>query len=480
MDQHYSSARDTFKRHAAQLLRLGNEPAPDNSAEQVLQLETFLANNSRPATDRRDPKSSFNVMNLVGLRHLTRGAIDWQIFFDRLGVPAAALDRIVVKDIDFFASLPEYWLRYSTKKMEILRAYFKFQLLVSMGPHLPQAFRDAVFQISKLTTGAEHPPPRATFCAKLIDDNLGELVGRLYALEKVQASTVEEVKAMIRHISHAFETAINSSSWLDADTRTRSAEKLRAISGKVGFPLLWTDYSPLHVANNTLVANLMAVSSLNFAQEISRLVGNVSRELWFMNSHTINAYYNAQWNEIVITGGILQPPFYAPDWPQALQYGSLGSVIGHEFTHALDDKGRMFDKDGYLREWWSSAGVASYEQQTKCLESWYGSFEMKAGNETLTLDGKLSLGTRSWPIFGARDMQETNLRMQVRISLTAVVSAMPIWLGVLFLQQSPQRRGSVTFLLRESCSIWSLSSSCFLSASHSAIARRCALPLFAP
>jgi putative endopeptidase len=391
LDDNYQSKRQDFLLHATNILRLLEDPNPEEAAAAVLATETFLANSSRSAADRRDPEKSFNLVTMAELRHLTKGVFDWVQYFTLLQVPPAAWERIIIRDVDFFASLPDF-LTFKQGNRLALSSYFRFRLALSFSSLLPEAFRNESFAISKSLYGIKTAAPRDQVCASLVDSNLGELIGRLYVLHHFPPSSVSKAKTIIENVERAFEAAINATTWLDANTSSLALGKLRAIANKVGYPDKWEDYSNLMMSKDSIIANVLAVRAVSHFRDVALLNGTVPRHMWLMNAHTVNAYYNPSWNEIVITAGILQPPFFDPDWPDALNYGGIGTIIGHELTHGFDDEGRKYDKDGILREWWPKSVVDAYSERAKCTENVYETYTVSVGNDTLHPDGSLTLG----------------------------------------------------------------------------------------
>eukprot|EP01122_Echinamoeba_exundans_P012375 TRINITY_DN514_c0_g1_i2.p1 TRINITY_DN514_c0_g1~~TRINITY_DN514_c0_g1_i2.p1 ORF type:complete len:441 (+),score=64.39 TRINITY_DN514_c0_g1_i2:992-2314(+) len=328
---------------------------------------------------------------MTELRHLTKGVFDWARYFTMLQVPATAWERIIVRDVDFFSALPDF-LTYKQANRAALSYYFRFRLALSFSSLLPEAFRNESFAISKLLYGIKTVAPREQVCASLVDSNLGELIGRLYVLHHFPPSSVAKAKNIIENVERAFEAAINATTWLDANTSVLALGKLRAIANKVGYPDKWEDYTDLLISKDSIISNMLAVRALSHTRDVALLNGTVPRHMWLMNAHTVNAYYNPSWNEIAITAGILQPPFFDPDWPDALNYGGIGSVIGHELTHGFDDEGRKYDKDGVLREWWPKPVIEAYAERATCTEKIYETYTVAVGNDTLHPNGALTLG----------------------------------------------------------------------------------------
>jgi putative endopeptidase len=353
------------------------------AAPAVIQLETRLAEISRSPAELRQVEKIYNKLDLAGLQELTPG-LPWATMFAGLGVPE-------LKDINVMT--PEFFPVVDAVVAEgdwpTLRAYLAWRILAPAAPHLSTAMDERAFAFfGKELSGQQEQEPRWKRCVSRVDGALGDLLGQAFVDRAFAGSSKDKARQMIADIQKAFEAGLPGLAWMDDATRAKAKEKLYAISNKVGFPDSWETYEGLELGATT-GENWLAVTRWQLQKELRKVGQPVDESEWHMTPPTVNAYYNPLVNEIVFPAGILQPPFFHERFPTAMNYGAIGMVVGHEFTHGFDDEGRKFGPDGSLTEWWDPAASEAFESVAQCVVDLYAGFEVQPG---LFVDGELTLG----------------------------------------------------------------------------------------
>jgi predicted metalloendopeptidase len=360
------------------------EEAAKKHAGQVFNFELELAKVSRPRVEMRDPNKTYNKLDLDGLKKLAP-ALDWTRFLATTGYPS-------VKDIN--VSVPEFFQglekQVTSTDPETLRAYLRWHLLRATSPLLSKAFVDESFEFyGKKLSGQKEQQARWKRCVEATDQSLGELLGPEFVKLYFPGDSKAIAKDLIGRIEAAFEKNLPSLTWMDDATRGRADGKLKALKNKIGYPDKWRDYSKLAVMKGEYFGNGMAARRFAFDYDANKIGKPVDKGDWGMTPPTVNAYYNANLNEMVFPAGILQPPFFDRNFPMAMNFGGIGMVMGHELTHGFDDQGRKFDPTGKLTEWWEPSVSAKFEERAKCVSDLYSTYEVQPG---VTLNGKLTLG----------------------------------------------------------------------------------------
>ena len=384
-----------YERHVARMLELAGV-APEAAAAQartVLEIETRLAQASMARVDRRDPYKIYNRLDRGGLEGLVP-SFDWNAYFAELG--QADLQPINVATPDFFRGLEQVLQQYDD---EALRAYLRWQLVDAAAPALPPAFVEQDFAFrSRHLTGEEKILPRWKRCVDAVDRAMGEALARPYVALTFGAEGKKEAQALIHGIEEAFARNLEQLDWMDDATREQAREKLRAVYNKIGYPDRWRDYGALEVNRDSFLRNRMNAARFESARDLAKIGEPVDRGEWFMSPPTVNAYYSPLRNEMVFPAGILQPPFFSTKATHAANAGGIGMVMGHELTHGFDDKGRLFDAKGNLREWWSPEVAEAYRNRAQCVVEQYERYTV----EGLHLNGRLTLGENIADIGGLK------------------------------------------------------------------------------
>jgi len=341
-----------------------SQAAPDAST--VIELETALAQAQMDNVKRRDPKNINNKMTLVQVRALAP-TIDWDEYLKAVHAPAS--DHYIVTSPDFFRAEEKL---LNDHPLGHWQTYLRWQLLHRAAPYLTKAIVDENFNFFAHTlAGAEEQRPRWRRCVAAADRDLGDALGQAY----VDRAFTPESKARTIEMVHSIEVALNSDiqslSWMSPATKQQAAVKLKEIEDKIGYPSRWRDYSAVKITRDSYLGNVAQSTSFEFERWVAKIGKPVDRAEWTMTPPTINAYYDPQLNTINFPAGILQPPFFDPTKDDAVNYGAIGMVIGHEIIHGFDDQGRKFDAKGNLRDWWTADDAKKYDERGKCISDEY-------------------------------------------------------------------------------------------------------------
>jgi putative endopeptidase len=371
----------------AQMVRFGvAADAAKRQAQDIMALETRLAQVAQTKVERRDPKSLYNRIERAGLLAQAKD-FDWAGYFKTLGQPS--LTTINVNSVKYFQELST--LAKDTKP-EVLNAYLTWVIVRGSTAALPKAFQDAAFTFaSKNFTGAKEDRPRWKKCVEAVDEGLGEALGREFARRFFPEESKQRTSKMIEALQGAVQAKLDTLPWLDAATREAAKAKATRMvaNNKIGYPSKWRDYASMQTSRVSYFDNLLAFGRFDQSRQLAKIGKPVDRTEWFMSPPTVNAYYDPQKNEIVFPAGILQPPFFNKDATDAVNLGAMGMVVGHEISHGFDDEGRQFDVDGNLKDWWSEAVAKQFDGKAKCVKT---QFDGYAAIDDLKVKGDLTLG----------------------------------------------------------------------------------------
>jgi endothelin-converting enzyme len=382
-DEKYAKFRAAFAVYVENMLARAGERNAKSAAARIAALETRIANYQWTKTQNRDPVKTYNPMSLPEYQKLAPG-FDWLAFFEGMGAPVQNLDVSQPPFIKGMAQLVK------TVPVADWRVYFKFQLLDDYAPALSAQFADLEFDFHKKTlNGIPEPQARWRRAVDAMDGSMGELVGKMFVESHFGAAAKQRMLELVDNLLKAFDGSIDSLEWMSADTRAEAKKKLSKITVKIGYPDKWRDYGPLEIRRDDLVGNLLRAAQFNHDRLVKRTGGPVDKGEWLMTPQTVNAYYNPTTNEITFPAAILRWPFFDMDADDAVNYGGIGSVIGHEISHGFDDSGRQFDGDGNLRDWWSSEDGAKFKQRADLLVKQYAGYTVL---DNRPLNGQLTLG----------------------------------------------------------------------------------------
>ncbi len=368
----YAPIREKFVAHVEKMFELAGIPEPKAEAAKVMAVETALAKNHWDRVRSRDRTLTYNKMDRKALASLSPH-VDWNAWFSAYG--DAKIEDLVVRQPDFFKALSKI---LDETALPDLKVWLKWQVLHDAAPYLSKSFVDENFAfVDKALTGAPEIRPRWKRGVSLVETSLGEAVGKLYVAKHFPPAAKERMKELVANLIEAYRENIRSLDWMSADTRKRALEKLDKFTPKIGYTEKWRDYSKLQIQPDDLVGNVRRAAAFEQARNLGKLGKPVDRQEWGMTPQTVNAYYNASMNEIVFPAAILQPPFFDMNVDDALNYGAIGAVIGHEIGHGFDDQGSKFDGDGNMNNWWTDPDRKEFEARAKKLIDQYSSYEPK-------------------------------------------------------------------------------------------------------
>lgn len=361
-----------------------DDAAAKTNASTVYNLEKRMAAASMTLLEQRDPHKIYHKMNLAGIQKIAP-EINWTSHFDRIGL--ADPGEFIVGQPDFVAVLGKMMQDVPTDDWKI---YLKWQVLNSLDSYLNSAIVNQSFEFfGKTLTGTTAQRPRWKRVQAATNSALSEAIGQMYVQKYFPAEAKKRMLDLVGNLKVSLGERIKQLAWMNDVTKTKALEKLDAINVKIGYPDKWRDYSALEVSKEFYVANVLASRTFDFKYMTGKVNKPVDRSEWQMPPQMVNAYYNPSMNEIVFPAAILQPPFFFMDGDDAVNYGAIGVVIGHEMTHGFDDQGRQYDKTGNLSEWWTEEDSKLFNERTKVLVNQFNTYTVL---DTLKADGGLSLG----------------------------------------------------------------------------------------
>jgi putative endopeptidase len=376
----FTTIRNRLGAYVTQLLDLARVPAAADAGSRVVALETRLARAHWTDVQLRDPVATYNKFPVE-----QAPGLDW----DRYLAAAQVTDTsaVVIGQPSFFSDLGA---AIRDVPLEDWKTYLRFTLVDHYAPHLSREFADAEFDFrGRLLQGREVQRERWRQAVTVLDTALGEAVGRHYVGRHFAPTAKQRIDALVVDLTTAFGSSVDQLDWMSDATRAQARDKLARLTTKIGYPDRWKDYAGLDVRRDDLVGNLARSARVEHERAITKLRSPVDRGEWFMTPQTVNAYYNPPMNEIVFPAAILQPPFFDAGADDAVNYGAIGAVIGHEISHAFDDQGSKYDGVGNLRDWWSPQDRQRFVDRTSGLVAQYAAYEPLPGTR---VDGELTLG----------------------------------------------------------------------------------------
>jgi putative endopeptidase len=385
-DPRSQEIRNAYVKHVARIFELAGIAKDKAAADAatLMKMETELAKASLTRVELRDPIKNYNKMDLAGLKK-TAPQLNWDDYF--AGINLKATGEINVGQPGFFTQMAKLT---STLPVEDWKIYYKWHLLHAASSYLSSAFEKEEFAFyGTELSGTKEMQPRWKRVINVTSGSLGEAVGQLYVEKYFPPQAKQRMLDLVNNLKDALKGRIEKLSWMGDSTKKQALEKLASMKIKIGYPDKWIDYSSVKVSKDSYFENIMAATRFDFARDIEKIGKPVDRSLWEMTPQTVNAYYSPNMNEIVFPAAILQPPFFFLNGDDAVNYGAIGVVIGHEMTHGFDDQGRLYDKNGNLRDWWTKEDAAAFEKQTSVLITQFNDYKML---DSLHVDGQLTLG----------------------------------------------------------------------------------------
>lgn len=382
-----------YKKYMQQIFTMtgGTAATIEKRVEAVYSLEKQMAESHRTRVDLRDPQSNYNKKAVADLTN-QMPVFGWSSFLASLGTTT---DSVNVGQPAYYTTINKL---LKTIPIRTWKDYYTFHVVDDAAPYLSKAFVNARFDYyNRAINGQQQIKPRWDRVYKTTDAQLGEALGQLYVKKYFTEDAKTRMMQLVTNLQKSFESHINSLDWMSDATKGKANEKLYAFMKKIGFPDKWRDYSRVNIDRTKYFENIIAAGKNEFEFQISKLNKPVDKTEWGMSPPTINAYYNPTFNEIVFPAGILQFPFFDPEADDAINYGGIGMVIGHEMTHGFDDQGAQYDKDGNLKNWWVNSDSLLFVAKSKAVIDLYNTFTVL---DTLHINGSLTTGENMADIGG--------------------------------------------------------------------------------
>jgi putative endopeptidase len=384
----YAEIRSAFLSHIEAMFALAGVSNPADNAAKVMALETSIASHHWDQVKDRDATLTYNKMNRTEVKALMP-AFDWELYLTDGQIPSVVLDSVIVQQPSFFEGLGTILASFDLASW---KAWLKWHIISGAAPYLSDDFTNENFAFfGKVLSGTPELRERWKRAVSMIEGSLGEAVGKVYVQKYFPAEAKARMEKLVANLIEAYRISINELEWMSPETKVKAQEKLGKFRPKIGYPDKWRDYSALQTTPDDLYGNVGRVVKFQRDHELSKVGKPVDREEWFMAPQTVNAYYNPVMNEIVFPAAILQPPFFGLDHDDAVNYGAIGAVIGHEIGHGFDDQGSKYDGDGALNNWWTDADRAAFEERTKALIAQYDVLVPEEAPD-VTVNGALTIG----------------------------------------------------------------------------------------
>lgn len=383
-----------YQAHITELFMLAGLPEPGQAARRVVETETAIAGAHWTRVRNRDRSATYNPMTLAELTEIAPG-LDWPAFF--AAGDLEQVEELVVRQPDYLQQLAQW---HQDLSLAHWQDYHRYHLLRSFAAYLPSAFAEAHFDFfGRTLNGQPEMRARERRGVALVQSVLGFMVGKAYVERHYQPEAQLRMDAMVTNLRRAFGQAIDELDWMTENTKREAHAKLALFNTKIGYPDVWRDYDCVQIEADDLVGNLLRNAACEHERNVDRLGQPVDREEWFITPQTVNAYYAPSMNEIVFPAAILQPPFFNVEADDAINYGAIGAVIGHEITHGFDDQGRRSDGEGNLRDWWSAEDAEQFNARAQRMIEQYNAYEPIEG---MNINGALAVGENIADLGGLR------------------------------------------------------------------------------
>jgi predicted metalloendopeptidase len=374
-----------YELHVAKILTLAGDANGAETAHAIVAFETELAKLQWTKVELRDPIKAYNKVDIAKLGEVAPG-YDWNAYLTDAGV-AGKVTYVIVSQPSYLKGMTAL---LNSTPLDTLKAYFQWHLLRSNAAYLNKAFVDESFAFyGTVLSGVTEQRPRWKRGVSVTQGALGEAVGKLYVDQYFPADRKARMEELVKNLLATYKTSIDKLDWMTPATKKQAQAKLAKFTYKIGYPNKWRDYSALTISKDDLVGNVLRSRQFDYNKELNKLGKPIDRDEWGMTPQTVNAYYNPEMNEIVFPAAILQAPFFNADADDAVNYGAIGGVIGHEISHGFDDQGAQYDGDGNLRDWWTAADHKAFAAKTKMLVDQYNQFSPLPGYH---VNGELTLG----------------------------------------------------------------------------------------
>ncbi len=383
-DARSKELRNAYRNYLRQMMGLIGVENPSNAAEAVYKLETQLARASMTRVDMRDPYKLYNKFTKQELAKNFE-LFDWTSLTEIMRIGS---------ETEFIIGQPEFFKEVGKQMKEVpvetWKNYLKFHVVNDMAPYLSSRFADARFAFyGTAVRGQQEQQPRWKRVLQVVDGSIGELLGQMYVSKHFKPEAKERMLALVNNLQETYAERIKRLDWMSEPTKQKALAKLNTFMKKIGYPDEWKDYKRVLISDKSYVDNVLAAAAFEYDYNISKLGLPVNRAEWHMTPPTVNAYYNPAFNEIVFPAGILQYPFFDFSADDAVNYGGIGAVIGHEMTHGFDDQGRQYDADGNLNDWWTPEDADQFNRRAQVVERQFNDYAVL---DTVKVNGKLTLG----------------------------------------------------------------------------------------
>ncbi len=385
-DERSKGIQKSYVEHMGNMFRILGDGAEiaDRNARICYDIETVLAKASMTKVELRDPEKTYHKKTLKELDELTPN-FNWKAYFEVVGVKG--INNVIVGQPDFYTVMNS-----SLKSVSIAdwKTYLRWNLINELAGRLSDNVVNEHFKFyGTILNGVPALKPRWKRSLEATDASLGEALGKVFVDKYFTEDSKKRVAQMVENLIAAYRVRINSRDWMSPETKKQAMTKLDKVMKKLGYPDKWRDYTPLNITRESYVKNYINSNKYEFAFMVNKLGKPIDRTEWGMTPPTINAYYNPSMNEIVFPAGIMQPVFFNPDADDAVNYGSMGAIIGHELTHGFDDEGSQFDADGNLKNWWTDADKANFKKKTDLLVKQFNNY---VAIDSMHVNGELTLG----------------------------------------------------------------------------------------
>lgn len=384
-DAKLADMRAKYLQHIENTFKLAGIDKAAEKAQAIVAFETELAKVQWGKVENRDPIKRYNKMNKAELAKLTPG-YDWNTALAAAGIAGKA-EHIIVSQPSYLQGFAKV---LEQTDLATVKSYFEWKLLSAYSPYLSKPFVDENFGFyGTVLTGVTEQSPDWKNAIAVVEGSLGEALGKQYVAKHFPAERKARMEVLVKNLITAYGQSIDNLDWMSPTTKKEARAKLASFTPKIGYPDVWRDYSALSISRDDLVGNRMRTAQFNYNRNINKLGKPIDRTEWGMTPQTVNAYYRSTTNEIVFPAAILQPPFFDMNADDAVNYGAIGAVIGHEIGHGFDDKGSQSDGEGNLRDWWTPEDKAAFKARTDKLVAQYNGFSPLPG---YNVNGELTLG----------------------------------------------------------------------------------------
>jgi putative endopeptidase len=390
-DEKYAAYRDAYVPYISNMLQHAGWSASDadKAAHTIMKFETDLSKLHWNVVETRDAEKTYNLITFEHLKKMTP-TLDWDVYLKGMQLDSKILFESVVMTPSFFEGLDSV---YNEANLDAVKLWLQWQVINSTAPYLSDDFVNTRFDFyGKTLTGQPEMRARWKRGVQIVEGALGEAVGEIYVAKHFPPQAKERMDVLVHWLIEAYRESITNLAWMTEETKKKALIKLSKFNPKIGYPSKWKDYSALVIDRNDLVGNVNRSSAWQLSKEAAKIGAPLDREEWHMTPQTVNAYYNPGFNEIVFPAAILQAPFFSLDADDAVNFGGIGGVIGHEIGHGFDDQGSKYDGDGALISWWTDEDRAAFEDLTKMLIAQYDELTPEGLSEEFKVNGALTIG----------------------------------------------------------------------------------------